>query len=265
MATQPIPTLQEKLNSGQTVRTLSIGPLANANLVEIIALEGGTDGVWFDQEHAAISYADLAHLLRASRACALDAWVRIAPTDYATAMRPFELGASGLMAAQVRDPAQARQIAQWTHYPPQGERGLFAGNWEARYGQVTPAEHTRGANRRVCTVIQIETEAALQTVEAIAELEGIDGLFVGTGDLACALGVAGEPLHPKCIDALRRVSCAASAKNKFWGAQVRNAEHARQCRDLDCRLFSLTSDFLVVRRGLQAIFGEFETVLAATQ
>src|SRR5205823_14397535 len=95
--------LKELLAQGQLVRVFGIGQLCHPKLVEIIGLHGGYDAVWLDQEHAGLSLEQIEHSCRAARAAGIDSFVRLAPTDYATVMRPLEAGAGGIMAAQVRD------------------------------------------------------------------------------------------------------------------------------------------------------------------
>ena len=253
-------TIIQRLTSGQIVRSLFLGALAHPKLVEVAGLVGDLHGVWFDQEHAAIPHQQLELLLMASRAAGLDAFVRLPPTDYATVMRPMEAGASGVMAAMVRDVAQVRQIVRWTKYPPLGSRGLFQANFEAGYGTIDPAQHVENANRNRWLAIQIETPEALESVEEIAAVEGVDWLFVGPSDLACMLGVPGQVLHPKCVAANQRVAEACRKAKKPWGTLARSPEHAAKCRELGCQFFSLVGDMDLVHRGFAAtkkMYGDF--------
>jgi len=257
-------SIAKTLSSGGIVRVLMLGPLASPKLVEIVALTSNLDGLWFDQEHAAISQESIENLLRACRASGLDAVVRVPPSDYATTMRPLEAGASGMMAAQIRTVTQVEQIVSWCKYPPLGTRGLFTGNWEARYGDVDLSKYTAATNADRFTAIQIETREALDCVGEISAIPGVDHLFVGTGDLACALGVPGQYTDSRCIDALKQVSKAAAQAGKSWGAQVRDASHAEICRDIGCQLFSIGSDYMTFRLGLKKIQDAFSEVFEST-
>jgi len=252
-----IPTIKQRLANGEVVRVMFTGPLASPRLVEILGMFGDLHGVWFDQEHAGLGHQELEVLLMASRAAGLDAFVRVVPTDYAALMRPMELGASGIMVPQVRNVAEVKEAAQWVKYPPMGIRGLYGGNYEARYGQSNAVEHIERANRDRWLCIQIETAEAVDCADEIAAVEGVDCLFVGPGDLACTLGVPGEPMHDRCIEALRKVSAAAQASGKSWGILPASAEHAKTCRQLGCKLFSFSADTDVVRRGIQSVKDTF--------
>jgi 2-dehydro-3-deoxyglucarate aldolase/4-hydroxy-2-oxoheptanedioate aldolase len=244
-------TIQQRLKRGELVRVMFLGALANPKLIEIAGLAGGLHGVWVDQEHSAVPHQELELLMMACRAAGLDGFARVAPTDYGAVMRPMEAGASGVMVAQVRTLDQVKQAVEWAKYPPRGIRGLFMANFEAAYGTADMAVHIETANRERWVCIQIETAEAVERVEQIAALEGVDWLFVGPSDLACCLGVPGQVLHPKCIAALEKVSSAVKAASKSWGTLSRAPEHATRCRELGCQLFSLMGDLDLVQRGLQ--------------
>lgn len=245
-------TIKQRLAEGKLVRVMFFGALASPKLVEIAGAIGGIDGVWFDQEHSAIPHRELETLLIASRAAGLASFVRLAPTDYASVMRPMEAGAEGVMIAQIRTVDQVKQAIEWAKYPPLGTRGLFLANYEAGYGTADQQLHIDRANRDRWLAIQIETPEAVECADRIAAVEGVDCLFVGPGDLSCTLGVPGQVMHPKCIAALERVSAVAKAAGKPWGVLSRNAEHAEKCRALGCQLFSLVGDVDLIHRGFQA-------------
>src|SRR3972149_3055392 len=118
-------TIKQLLADGRLARIMFIGPLASPRLVEILGMYGDLHGVWFDQEHARIDHRELEVLLMAARAVGLDAIVRAVPSDYASLMRPMEIGASGVMVPQVRNVEQVEEAVQWLKYPPIGVRGLY--------------------------------------------------------------------------------------------------------------------------------------------
>lgn len=251
-------TIGRRLHDKQIVRVMFLGALASPKLVEMAGGFQGLHGVWFDQEHAAVSHERLELLVMACRAAGLDSFVRVAPTDYTAIMRPYETGASGVMVAQIRSLAQVQQVVEWSKYPPQGVRGLFSGNFEARYGAADLQQHVRDANAQRWLAIQVETAEALDAADAIAATAGVDLLFVGPNDLACALGVPGEPMHPTCLAALERVAQAARSADKPWGILSRGPEHAARCRALGCSLFSVVGDLDLVRSGFQATRALYE-------
>jgi 2-keto-3-deoxy-L-rhamnonate aldolase RhmA len=244
-------SIKQRLLEGRIVRAMCLASLASPKLVEVAGLIGGLHGIWIDQEHSAVPHQQLELLLMACRAAGLDGFARVPPTDYATMMRPMEAGASGVMAAMVRNVDQVRQIVQWAKYPPLGTRGLFQSNYEAGYGTAEVAQHVERSNRERWLAIQIETPEAVDCVETIAAVPEVDWLFVGPSDLACTLGVPGQPLHPRSLAATARVAAACKSAGKPWGTLARSPEHAARCRELGCQFFSLVGDMELVHRGFQ--------------
>lgn len=258
-------SIKQRLADGKLTRVMFLGALASPKLVQIVGSGnvgsgGGLHGIFFDQEHAAIPPRNLELMLLACRSVGLDAFSRVAPTDYTAIMRPMEAGACGVMVAQIRSVEQVREVVRWAKFPPVGTRGIFLGCHEAGYGTRTPAAHVETSNRDRWLAIQIETREAVECVDEIAAVDGVDHLFVGPGDLACTLGVPGQPLHPTCIDALERVAAAVKAQGKSWGVLPLSPEHATKCRELGCTLFSIVGDLDLVHRGMKAtreLYSEF--------
>lgn len=250
-------TIIDRLRSGQIVRTMHITGVVKPRAIEMLGLLGQFHGAWIDQEHSAIGHQELESLLIACRAAGLDAFSRVPPTDYCTVMRPMEAGCSGVMIAQVRTLDEVRQSVRWAKYPPQGIRGFFGSNYETGYGRTDMATHVSAANRDRWLAIQIETPEAVEIADQIAAQEGVDWLFVGPADLSVTLGVPGDFLHPKCIDALKRVDAAVKKAGKSWGTLSRDPEHARRCRELGCQLFSVFGDVDCLRVGLDTLEKRF--------
>lgn len=246
-------SIKQRLLAGHEVNIFSIGAIPSPKLIEIAAMVGGYHGVWIDEEHAALTQRDVELLTLACRSVGLDSYVRVAPLNYAAIMRPMEAGAGGVMAAQIRSVEETRQIVSWAKFPPLGLRGINPSNYEANYTTRSLAEHIEICNRDRWLSVQIETLEALECVEQVASVEGVDHLFVGPADLSVALGVPGQYMHVDCLAALRRVSAAAHAAGKSWGILVRGPEHAAACRELGCQLFAFGNDLAVALQGFRAI------------
>jgi 2-dehydro-3-deoxyglucarate aldolase/4-hydroxy-2-oxoheptanedioate aldolase len=247
----------DRLKAGQIVRVMHFTGYATPKIVEMVGRLGSMHGMWFDQEHATIPHVELETMLIACRAAGKEAFSRVPPTDYATIMRPMEAGCVGVMVAQVRTLAEVEQAVQWAKYPPVGVRGTFGGNVEAGFGTVGLAKYVASANRDRWLAIQIETPEAVDIVEAIAATKGVDWLFVGPADLSVTLGVPGDFLNAKCVDALKRVAAATKKAGKSWGTLPRDVEHAQACRELGCQLFSIYGDLDCLRVGLRTLEERF--------
>ena len=244
--------------TGKLVRVMHFTGLSSPKLVEVAGILGDFHGLWIDQEHTAVPHAQLELMLMACRAVGLDAFARVPPTDYATVMRPMEAGCSGVMIAQVRTLDEVEQAVAWAKYPPQGVRGMFGAHDRSRLRQRSRcAQHTENANRERWVAIQIETAEAVEIIDQIAAVEGVDHLFVGPADLSVNLGVPGEFMHP---NASRRSSGSrrrANRSGKSWGILSKDPEHVRKCRELGCQLFSIFGDLECFRAGLKALEERF--------
>jgi 4-hydroxy-2-oxoheptanedioate aldolase len=249
--------LKSLLAEGRLIKVFGLGQLCHPKIVEIIGFYGGYDAVWLDQEHAGLSIEQIENDSRAARVTGLDSFVRLAPTDYASVMRPLEAGAGGIMAAQVRGARQAREVVQWAKFHPIGLRGVNGTGVDGRYGTMPMAEYFEKANAETFVAIQIEHIDAVREVEAIAAIPGVDVLFIGPADLGQSMGIVGQWDHPDIWQAIERVARAAREHKIAWAILPRNAEYARRCLDLGCRMLSIGLDVWAVQRGLASFLAEF--------
>ena len=249
--------LKDRLNQGKLTRVFCLGQLCHYKLVEILGMMGGFDAVWLDHEHAGVSISQIEQASLAATAFGLDSFVRLAPTDYATVMRPLEAGAGGVMAAQVRSARQAEDVLTWAKFAPRGLRGVNGTGADGRYGTIPMAEYLEKANAETFVAIQIEHIEAVHEVEAIAAIPGVDVLFIGPADLGQSMGLVGQWDHPDVWQAIERIAKAARQNNIAWAILPRNPEYARRCVDLGCRMLSIGLDVWAVQRGLASFLAEF--------
>lgn len=252
--------LKELLAQNQLTRVFGLGQVCHPKVVEIIGLTGGFDAVWLDQEHAGLSMEQIEQAALAARASGIDSFVRLAPTDYATVMRPLEAGAGGIMAAQVRSARQAEEVIQWSKFHPRGLRGVNGTGIDGKYGTLRMDEYLKQANATSFVAIQIEHRDAVEDVEKIAAIKDIDILFIGPADLSQSMGIPAQWDHPRLWQAVERVAQAARTHSIHWAILPPNPTYARRCVDLGCRMLSIGLDVWSVQRGLksfQADYAEF--------
>ncbi len=249
--------LKSLLAGGSLVRVCALGQVCHPKLVEMIGWHGGFEAVWLDQEHVGLTIPQIEEATRAARGCGLDTFVRLAATDYATVMRPLEAGAGGVMAAMVRSARQVEEVLTWAKFHPRGRRGVNGTGVDGRYGTVPGPEYFRRANSETLVGVQIEHADAVEEVEKIAAVPDLDFLFVGPADLSQSLGLPGEWDHPRVWQAVERVARAAQAHRVPWAILPRDAEHARRCVALGCRMLSLGIDVWFFQKGLRAFQEDF--------
>lgn len=251
-------TFKQKLARGQRTVAFAVSRVYHHNLIQMLGMAGGFDGFWIDAEHAGFSASEMEIAAMAGRGYGLDAFVRMAPTDYASVTRCLESGVSGVMAAQIRSAEHAEEFVRWCKFAPRGCRGLNAGGYDGRFGALPAAEFTRRANEQNFVAIQIETRGAIEECDAIAAIDGVDHLFVGPSDLSQVLGVTGDFMHADCLRAIDRVAAACEKHGKSWGAVTLSPEHARMCVEKGCRMVSLTNDVRLVNAGIRSVKQSFE-------
>jgi 2-dehydro-3-deoxyglucarate aldolase/4-hydroxy-2-oxoheptanedioate aldolase len=258
-------SLKQRLQQEEQVNVFAIGRAFHPNLIEMYAARGTYQGFWIDHEHSGFTIDQIESATRAGRACGLDSFVRVAPTDYALVTRCLESGASGVMAAQISSAEQAEEFVQWCKFAPRGRRGLNSGGFDGGFGRLPLAEFCEQANRNSFVAIQIETREALECCEAIAAIDGVDLLFIGPADLSQALGVTGDFLHPDCLRGVARIARACEAVKKPFGAVTTSPEHAQMLLEEGCRLLSPTNDVRTFQAGLDAVHSRFPMLFSSTK
>ncbi|SFN52361.1 HpcH/HpaI aldolase/citrate lyase family protein [Variovorax sp. OV329] len=160
----------------------------------------GFDWAVVDMEHSPLDLTNLVHTLQALSGTGLVPITRVPWNDPVTVKRVLDAGAQTLLFPFVQDGHEARQAAASCKYPPLGARGMAAMSRGSRFGTVKDYFHK--ANAAVSVVVQIETPTAIDHLEEIAGVEGIDSIFVGPGDLSGAMGHIGDLTHPAVLEAM---------------------------------------------------------------
>lgn len=246
-------TLKSKLARGERVNVFAVSRVYHPNIIQMYGVHGGFDGFWIDHEHVGFTNEQIESAAISGKACGLDSFVRIAPTDYALVTRCLEAGAGGVMAAQIHSAAHAEEFVQWAKFTPRGKRGLNSGGHDGRFGNTPLAKFCAEANEKSFVAIQIETLSSLEEADQIAAIDGVDLLFVGPADLSQALGVTGDFLHLRCLNALDRVAEACRRHGKSWGAVTTTPEHAAALVERGCQMLSPTNDVRTMNAGIQAV------------
>jgi 2-keto-3-deoxy-L-rhamnonate aldolase RhmA len=200
----------------------------------------GFDWAIVDGEHSPIDTMDLAHMLQALGTTPTVPIVRLAWNDPVLVKRALDAGASTVLFPFVQDAAEAAQAVRATRYPPEGIRGMAGLSRASRFGAV--ADHFRTANSRIGVIVQLETPAALDQLEAIAAVPGIDALFVGPTDLSGSMGHPGDSQHPDVQRAVADFARRCNAAGKPAGTLAANPEQAKRYAEAGFRFVALASD-----------------------
>lgn len=200
-----------------------------SNIAAEIISDSGFDWILLDTEHAPNEIPTLVTQLQAMQAGTATPIVRPAWNDAVLAKRCLDIGAQTLLFPYVQSVEEARRAVASTRYPPEGIRGVSVAARASRYGR-TPGYLTK-ANAEICVLVQVETRMALDQLEAIASVDGVDGVFIGPSDLAASLGHLGNPQAPAAQKAMQEAAARLKALGKPAGILTGNEEEA--CRYID--------------------------------
>ncbi len=168
--------------------------LAHHYSLEVVA-GAGFDWLLLDTEHSPNDLESVLVQLQATAAYPGTPIVRVPWNDMVTVKRVLDLGAQTLLVPYVQNAAEAQAAVAFTRYPPAGLRGVAGTTRATRFGRI--GDYARVAARELCVLVQVETKTALDEIEAIAAVPGVDGIFIGPADLHASLGFPGETANPK--------------------------------------------------------------------
>lgn len=225
---------------------------------ELLALEG-FDFVVLDEEHAPWDRVTLDGALLAARAFGAAGLVRIARPDAASVLAALDDGAVGIMCPHVDSAEKARAIASWARYHG-GTRGSGASRG-SDYGGIDK----RASDESTAVICMIEDRQALDHIDAIAAVEGVDALFLGRGDLGLSLANATDPV-PVLKDAVEQIVTVARAHGKPVSAVVQSAssDEAKWLIDLGVTAMMVASDLGFLRLAARSALAEFRELMAKT-
>lgn len=229
---------------------------ACSNLTAEVIAGAGFDWILVDTEHAPNELPMVVSQLQALHGGTAAPVVRPAWNDLVLIKRLLDAGAQNLLVPYVQTAEEARAAVAAVRYPPEGARGVAVLHRANRFGRVS--DYLRRANEEICLLVQVETRAALQNLEAIAAVEGVDGLFIGPSDLAAALGHLGDNGHVEVraaiTDALRRIRAAGKASGILAPIEA----DARHWLAEGCTVVAVGSDLAILARSSEALAAKFK-------
>lgn len=221
----------------------------------------GYDWMLLDTEHTPVDVPQMLLQLQAvaaarpGAASATEPVVRPAWNDPVLIKRYLDLGVRNLLLPFVQNAAEAQAAVAATRYPPRGIRGLGGAMRASNYGRV--ADYVLHAHEDTCVLVQVETREALAEIEAIAAVEGIDGIFIGPSDLSTSLGHPGNAKHPEVDAAIRDAIGRIRAAGKAPGILMPDTARAQGYLDLGAQFVAVGLDLALLRQGLADNLGIF--------
>ena len=195
--------------------------LCNPISTEILA-HCGFDWLLLDMEHSPNDLQELLLQLPVVESSPSHPIVRPPWNDMVTFKRLLDIGVQTLLVPYVQTAQEALQAVAYTRYPPHGVRGYAGAPRASGYGRIKDYAHH--CADEICMLVQVETIEGLKNLEAIANVEGVDGVFIGPGDLSAAMGHLGNPKHPEVLaaidDAIARIRACGKAPGILTGDEA---------------------------------------------
>lgn len=240
-----------RIASGGIALGLGVHHLRTA-ATPLLAEAAGFDWLFIDAEHGGFSEEQATQIALAALPTRVSPIVRVCKGALDQAPRVLDNGAMGVVIPHIDTAEEARAVVEACKYPPLGHRSLGGPCAQAGFAALPPGALMAEMNRRLLTIVMIETPQAVENAEAIAAVPGIDALLVGTSDLTAALGIPGQIGDETIAAAYRRVIAACSAHGKIAGmGGVYDEDCARRYIGMGIRLVLAGNDHGLLMAALK--------------
>lgn len=251
----PQNTFKAALAAGRPQIGLWVG-LADATAAEALATTG-YDWLLLDGEHAPNDPRSILQQLRAVAPYPVQPVVRPVIGDVALVKQYLDIGAQTLLVPMIDTAEQAQQMVRAMRYAPAGIRGMGAALARAsRYNQVD--DYLAQADAQMCLLVQAETTTAISNLRAIAETEGVDGVFFGPADLSASMGHPGQPGHPDVVKTMLDGIATVRAAGKAPGILMTDPAEAQRYLDAGALFVAVGVDTLLLVAAARSLVQGFK-------
>lgn len=251
----PINKFKQALRAGKAQIGLWVG-LANPYTAEVCA---GADFDWLllDGEHAPNDLQTLLAQLQAVAPYPAHPVVRIPSADVVRVKQVMDLGVQTLLVPIIETAEQAAEMVRAMRYPPEGIRGVGSALARAsRWNRIST--YLQAADKQACLLVQVETKRALEHLDAIARVDGVDGVFIGPADLSASLGYRGQPAHPEVQRVIEDAIATVRKTGKAVGILSADETLARRYLELGCTFVAVGVDTSLLARAVDTLARKFK-------
>jgi 2-keto-3-deoxy-L-rhamnonate aldolase RhmA len=208
--------VKEKLARGELVASMIVRLISGVEIVRI-AKSAGFDALYIDLEHSSLTLHAASQISIAGLDAGIPVLVRVPANTPEYICRVLDGGALGVIAPGVQSAEEARAVVAAAKYPPEGRRGFAPGLPQLGFRSVPAAEALPAMNQATLVAVQAESAAALEALDEIIAVEGIDMVLIGSNDLLADLGLAGQYDHPSLVQAYERAVAACRRRGRHVG------------------------------------------------
>ncbi len=230
---------KDNLQKGQNV----LGPFMKTSDPAFVEIAGhaGFDFAILDMEHGPIDIIMLQNLIRAAQCSNIFPVVRVQDASEISINKALDVGAMGIQVPQIKSAQQANEVIKAARFSPDGNRGVCRFVRSANYSAKDKFEFFKEANENLL-ILQLEGTEAIENLEEILEVKGIDIIFIGPYDLSQSLGVPGQVNHPEVHMKMKYIIEKARGKEIVVGTFVDNMENAKLWKGLGVQYISYSVD-----------------------
>ena len=207
---------KERLEAGELALGMGVRMSRTVDIAKAMTT-CGYDWLFIDMEHSSLDLDTATRISVVAQSAGITPIVRVPGFEHHHASRVLDGGAQGIVAPHVDTADTAARIVRQCRFPPLGRRSVVGGLAQLDFESYSVAESTEALNASTLVIVMIETPDAVENVDAIAAVEGVDGLLVGTNDLCMEMGIPGRVDDPAVMEAQAKVIDACRRHGRFPG------------------------------------------------
>ena len=246
----PLESFKDKIKKGEVV-VGSFMKVGDPAFVEIAGY-AGYDFVILDLEHGPSSIESAQNLVRAAQVAGTVPIIRTPDNSEIAIQKAMDIGASGIQPPQINSAEEAKRAVLAAKYAPDGVRGVCRFVRSSKYSSMDRFEYFKSANENL-VVLQLEGKSAIDNLDEILDVKGVDIVFIGPYDLSSSLGIIGQVDHPMLIETMKEVIKKAKAKGIAVGIFADKPEAARMWRDAGVQYMAYSNDTGIFLEACAAI------------
>ena len=218
--------VKKALAEGKVQLGTGFGQLRSQDVVRILA-QAGFHWAFIDTEHGGFDLETVQDLCRIAVLAGLCPVVRVGDMQYSLVARALDCGAQGILFPRVESPEMLEKAVSWTRFPPDGVRGFGLVPLHVDFEKVSIPQIIEHVNANVLVAFQIETQRGVEARDELVSVPGVDAVFIGPADLSISLGVGGEFLHPKMVEATDKIVETCVRRGVAPGSHSRGIDQAK--------------------------------------
>ncbi len=246
---------KNRLIGGEVVAGVALQQLRSTELPRLLGA-AGFDYIFIDAEHGGFNMETMQDMVKAALQAGITPLIRVAELRYSLVARALDIGAQGIIMPRVEDPELLRTAIAWTRFPPHGVRGFGITASQISYQSAKMVEIMEHANRETMNVVQFESIEALQRIDDLLSIDGIDVAMIGPADLSISMGVPGEFDHPDLVASIEKFITDCERHGVVPGIHCRSIEMAKPWIAKGMRLVGCGSEITMLIERAQSMISE---------